>query len=208
MNHTKTFALRIVSGLLLSFALINGSVASTIHYGNDSVFSTSGSFGANYLLGEVITVTDQFNLTSAGSIFRATSGTFKAGIYSNISGSPGTLLAQTDVYTITAAGNVEIPVLSSVTLDPGDYWFMGIYSSNTNNWYSTTGGTVKYKSLSFSSDLPSDFGTALSYSGQDFNYYLGGTVAAIPEPETYAMLLAGLGLLGWHARRRKKKEAV
>lgn len=31
--------------------------------------------------------------------------------------------------------------------------------------------------------------------------------APIPEPETYAMLLAGLGLLGFHARRRKLKLA-
>jgi len=31
-------------------------------------------------------------------------------------------------------------------------------------------------------------------------------VSAVPEPETYAMLLAGLGLLGWHARRRQRKE--
>jgi hypothetical protein len=29
-------------------------------------------------------------------------------------------------------------------------------------------------------------------------------IAAIPEPETYAMLLAGLGLMGFVARRRKK----
>lgn len=29
------------------------------------------------------------------------------------------------------------------------------------------------------------------------------TITAIPEPETYAMLLAGLGLLGFTARRRK-----
>jgi hypothetical protein len=28
-------------------------------------------------------------------------------------------------------------------------------------------------------------------------------VGTIPEPETYAMLLAGLGLLGFIARRRK-----
>jgi Matrixin/PEP-CTERM motif len=34
------------------------------------------------------------------------------------------------------------------------------------------------------------------------------TVTAIPEPETYAMLLAGLGLLGFAARRRKQKEVV
>lgn len=31
------------------------------------------------------------------------------------------------------------------------------------------------------------------------------TIAAVPEPETYAMFLAGLGLLGGIARRRKQK---
>ena len=29
------------------------------------------------------------------------------------------------------------------------------------------------------------------------------TVGAIPEPETYALMLAGLGLVGWMARRRR-----
>jgi len=32
-------------------------------------------------------------------------------------------------------------------------------------------------------------------------------VTAVPEPETYAMLLAGLGLMGTIARRRKAKSA-
>jgi len=32
-------------------------------------------------------------------------------------------------------------------------------------------------------------------------------VSHAPEPETYAMLLAGLGLLGFVARRRKQKVA-
>jgi hypothetical protein len=33
------------------------------------------------------------------------------------------------------------------------------------------------------------------------------SIAAVPEPETYAMLLAGLGLLGFAARRRKQQAA-
>jgi hypothetical protein len=32
-----------------------------------------------------------------------------------------------------------------------------------------------------------------------------GITAAVPEPETYAMFLAGLGLIGGIARRRKQK---
>jgi hypothetical protein len=29
-----------------------------------------------------------------------------------------------------------------------------------------------------------------------------GDVAAVPEPETYSMLLAGLGMMGWAVRRK------
>lgn len=36
---------------------------------------------------------------------------------------------------------------------------------------------------------------------------VAGLVSAVPEPETYAMLFAGLGLLGFMARRRKNKTA-
>ena len=33
------------------------------------------------------------------------------------------------------------------------------------------------------------------------------TVGAVPEPETYAMMLAGLGLVGLVARRRKENQS-
>jgi hypothetical protein len=38
------------------------------------------------------------------------------------------------------------------------------------------------------------------------NFEISG-VMAVPEPETYAMLLAGLGLLGFIGRRAKREEA-
>ncbi|MES1988356.1 MAG: FxDxF family PEP-CTERM protein, partial [Pseudomonadota bacterium] len=37
-------------------------------------------------------------------------------------------------------------------------------------------------------------------------FYDNLTVAAVPEPETYAMLLAGLGLLGFMSRSRKNEQ--
>ena len=50
--------------------------------------------------------------------------------------------------------------------------------------------------------------------GASFNFTTSGaavslsqTVAAVPEPESYAMLLAGLGLMGAIAKRRKAKQA-
>lgn len=36
-------------------------------------------------------------------------------------------------------------------------------------------------------------------------YYANIALAPVPEPETYAMMLAGLGMLGFAARRRKQK---
>ncbi|WP_235922999.1 PEP-CTERM sorting domain-containing protein [Rugamonas aquatica] len=50
--------------------------------------------------------------------------------------------------------------------------------------------------------------TDITFVTPNYEYYYGATVgaasiAAVPEPETYAMLLAGLGLVGAIARRRK-----
>ena len=43
----------------------------------------------------------------------------------------------------------------------------------------------------------------ISYDGLSFGVQVdAATVTAVPEPESYAMLLAGLGLLGWMSRRK------
>ncbi len=44
----------------------------------------------------------------------------------------------------------------------------------------------------------------VTLTGSDGDWIVVDNVTAVPEPETYAMLLAGLGLLGFMARRRKE----
>lgn len=49
-------------------------------------------------------------------------------------------------------------------------------------------------------------GTPAGYSGSGAHFAMDNltiNVAAVPEPETYALLLAGLGIIGAAARRRK-----
>ena len=47
-------------------------------------------------------------------------------------------------------------------------------------------------------------GDKLNCSGAEKNSFHATAVASVPEPETYAMLLAGLGLMGFVARRRSR----
>ena len=64
-----------------------------------------------------------------------------------------------------------------------------LWVANDNDFIPGTAGTNNFYVFTFSnSDLPG---------------FTPQAIAAVPEPETYAMMLAGLGLVGFMARRRK-----
>lgn len=78
----------------------------------------------------------------------------------------------------------------------------GTNNTGTHNWqqYSyTVVGTGATDTLRFAA-----FGTQDTYGGSLDNVSL---ITAVPEPGTYAMLFAGLGLMGTIVRRRKARAA-
>lgn len=75
-----------------------------------------------------------------------------------------------------------------------------VYASNAGDYFGLKGlAGAAYAILTQNHD------GIYSTGGVDYVFVDNFRVAAVPEPETYAMLLAGLGLMASVARRRKQK---
>ncbi len=116
----------------------------------------------------------------------------------------------------TADDGVALTVESDLTAYPGNFG-----SKLGGVGYSTTGGidetlalyvlssttTTSNQNAGRFAELTSADGQSIVakvYAADDGMYHLQLAVAAVPEPSTYAMLLAGLGMLGFAARRARR----
>jgi len=95
-------------------------------------------------------------------------------------------------YSLSDSGFSPRIFTSVGQLDPLTPTFSGFSTYNFSTPYSG--------SLNINYSKP---GTSLAGMFTIRNLALGSPVSPVPEPETYAMLLAGLGVMGAIARRRK-----
>lgn len=193
---------------------VGAGVASACPNGSSSYgASVACRVGANLNTVAGVTVSPQFNtiLGTSGSIVLG-AGVNGAQFSSNLMvlnsstdlGFSNVLTDLTLLGGTISGGNASLFSLSGFTpstvLHEG-----GLNSLSLSLLFDSTGvapGTYTTL-LTFVTDQNNTFGTA----GKSYDFKLSATVTAVPEPETYAMLLAGLGLVGWAVRRRKQAEA-
>ncbi len=135
-------------------------------------FSTTGSFGLNYLLGEKITLTKAATLLDFGLI-DATSGQHVVmALYTDKNGAPDQLVAYTSSAVLTSSDQKLAPN-TQASLPAASYWIMAVYDQTAGPLRdNSTTNPIDYIAFTFGGTLPQTFPTPTSYNGQFFNYYL------------------------------------
>jgi len=169
-------------------------------------------FGQDHSLGYSFVANQNLSVTALGYYDSGLDGLVSAhqvGIYD----SSQNLLGSASVGTgATLVGDFRYTALSSsINLVSGQtYFIVGTTTGSSDGWVYqasniVTNGITYTGSHYFASTSSLTFP---SFSAPDRQYMtVNFDVAAVPEPETYALLLAGLGVMGGIARRRKSPAA-
>lgn len=163
--------------------------------------AASGNFGASVIVGDTVT----FNLTaSAGNQFQAVSSDSMWAILGFDSGASRYSSYTYNFYSNNAVvgGGSTFETTCCIHMGPTvSVGFNGTFDkySWTGTLLSDDGNGNIASDIGYNSPALPNYGGQWSYGETSAQF----VAAPVPEPETYALMLAGLGLVGFMARRRK-----
>lgn len=185
-SHTYSGAITSAGGGLYNYTGGNGTL-------NDGVVSTGVSSNQLFSLGDNSSITLHLNSPT----FLSELNIFGASGPGN--GIPGTLIGATLSFAGISQAFSSIP------------WGPTCTAALCNDRFSFAGTSLEgiatdIITLSNFQVAPGAWSTY--FNASEISISGVAAVSPVPEPETYAMLLAGLGLMGGMARRRKQKLAT
>ena len=172
---------------------VDAHAENTVNIGSNPI-SLHGSWDsfAPYAGSEMLIVNGGANVNSTvwSQTLALSAGTynFSALASSVYSGNPATLRA------VATIGGIDYTLGTDLLL-----------TSATNAWNTFGGSMTVLTAGNVTLKLQDRNAVA---SGNDFAVDNISLTSAVPEPETYAMLLAGLGLVGFMSRRKSAKKAA
>ncbi len=155
---------------------------------NNGTFPLAGNWLANTDTSKWITP----SLNQGQSFDAAANGTYTWNLTFDLTGFDASTASFSGRF---AADNSAVALLNGTAIGTSSGF------SSFSSFAATTGFNAGLNTLSFVvTNLKQNGGNPTGLRAE----FLASSVTAVPEPETYAMLLAGLGLMGAVARRRKQ----
>lgn len=198
-------------------ALLAATVALSAPANATTVVSLSNLTSANQFLdldlGINFTVTAPVTINKLGAFTNGNSA-IAVTLYKLTSVTTGSAIAAASVAGAPDAGsNYAFTAIAPITLGPGLYQINARYIDPANGNYNPNSGNT-------ATVLFNTYGGKLAFAGSYYNYtgtnsiattldgvsqlsYGAGTFNAVPEPQTWALLVLGFGMVGIAARRRK-----
>jgi hypothetical protein len=200
MNTLKKQLVALAGALILSTAATTTFAAWAIDTGTPTGSTEYTLDGTDFWAGQVTLQSGQIHAIEAYVNDFGGGGSFTIALYGDkpTTHLPGTFMNSWVATFNTTSGQYGWNGVSGLTYDVvgGTYWIALEVPDAGFNGLVLNGAPNPLAKYAFND------GGFLGY--QAINDSFGLRVDAVPEPETYAMLLAGLGLLGFAARRRKQ----